>query len=227
MDTVVTELIGEGMQNAWAVMINHPLARGQGYRLAPYNALIPALQDTFTTIYGGATPAVGALLNCLDPYVFLVVDEGGYSTRRTVLGEGVDLRVSSGRATVEQWMRDVAGANPCGGATDQYPEVETLTAECATAGVAVRSIVVTPWADACLRRALQAAGSSLAVLQDEREGLFSALGARRGELMLLDTEGRIRRRMSTGAGIGRDVDLTQPAVRAQVIQWLQEFPPTP
>ena len=105
--------------------------------------------------------------------------------------------------------------------------MQELSAECATAGVAVRAIVVTPWADACLRRALQAAGASLAVLQDEREGLFAALGARRGELMLLDSEGRIRRRMSTGAASDRDVDLTRAATRAQIIQWLEEFPPTP
>jgi hypothetical protein len=225
MDTVVTELTGEGMQNAWGVMINDWRTVGSGFRLQPYHARIPALQDTFSTIVSG--PTVGTLLNCLEPYAFLIVDEGGYSTRKTVLGQGVDLRLPVGRATVEQWMREVASSNACGGATDQYPEVQELSAECATAGVAVRAIVVTPWADACLRRALQAAGSSLAVLQDEREGLFAALGARRGELMLLDGEGRIRRRMSTGAAIDRDVDLTRPATRAQIIQWLEEFPPTP
>ena len=115
MDTVVTELMGEGMQNAWGVMINDFRVRGQGYRLAPCNARIPALQDTFSTIVGG--PAVGTLLDCLEPYAFLIVDEGGYSTRKTVLGEGVDLRLSTGRAAVEQWMREVAGSNACGGAT--------------------------------------------------------------------------------------------------------------
>jgi hypothetical protein len=225
MDEIVTELMGEGMSNAWAVMINHPLAAGGIPDLVPLNARIPALQDTLTA-QGGLVPAVGALLNCLDPYQFLIVDEGGYATHKTQLGGDLDLRRPDGRDTVEQWMRDLSNAGGCGGASNQFAMLQTLVAECAAAGVAIEAVALTPPDDVCLRRALQDAGSPLAVLQDAPQGVFAELQARRGELMLLDSQGRIRRRLWTGAANGRDVDLTRAADRTRVIEVLQEIPPT-
>jgi hypothetical protein len=225
MDAIVTELMGEGMQNAWGVMINHPLAAGGIPDLVPLNARIPVLQDTLAA-QGGLVPAVGALLDCLDPFQFLLVDEDGYSAHKTQLSATFDLRVPDGRETVEQWMRDLATAGACGGASNQFVMMQTLVAECAAAGVAIEAVVIAPPGDGCLRRGLQDAGSPLAVLQDAPQGVFAELQARRGELMLLDSQGRIRRQLWAGAASGRDVDLTRAADRARVIEYLQEIPPT-
>jgi len=90
-------------------MINNPLAMGQGYRLDELNAVIPALQDTFTTQYGGYTPAVGALLGCMLGDELLLVDpQGRLHLKVTASPAGYDLRQPGPRETVKFWVRGMA-----------------------------------------------------------------------------------------------------------------------
>jgi hypothetical protein len=217
---VVRELQAEGLSDLWATMINNPLARGQGGKLDELNARIPALQDTFTTIYGGYTPHVGALLGCLSGEELLVVD----STRRlhiklTAGPGGFDLREGQPRETLKGVIRETTTWCGCADSRAQLAALDALRAECAAAGVApLRILAIEPAAAGCL---LPPGGATSPVLKDAAPGLFDALDLRGGELLLLDGDSRIRRRALAGGCVDHDLDLTQAGDRARVVQWLQ------
>jgi len=109
LDLLVRELREEGTTDVSGLMINNPLANGQGYRLDELNAVIPALQDSFTQEYGGYTPAVGALLDCLLGDELLLIDpQGRLHLKVTASPAGYDLRQPGPRETVKFWVRGMA-----------------------------------------------------------------------------------------------------------------------
>jgi hypothetical protein len=230
VDQLVRELRHEGLTDIWAMMINNPLGRGQGYRLEEVNAQIPALQDTFTTIYGGYTPAVGALLGCLEGDELLIVDREGHLSLKVRAGEGgYDLREAGARSVVKDWLRHAVAECGCADCETQFTALTALRAECEAAGVTPLTIVaVNPQQEGCLGPSvLRRLDSPDPVLQDDRSAhLAVTIHAAGGELMLLDDAGRIHRRIRAGGCADQEVNLTLPEDRAQVIEWLQGIEPT-
>jgi hypothetical protein len=225
MDTLVSDLREEGLVSAWAVMINDPQAISQVHLLDPLNARIPAVQDTFPT--GVWTPAVAALLRCVDGDELLFIDPDGHQTLKRFASSEFDLRRPADRARARDWMWQAASSASCGGCSPQYPALLTLQNECTAAGVTpLEFLTVSPSGAACLCRALQDAGLTMPILADGFPGLFGALAARRGELLLLDANGFIHHRLRVGTGVNRDLDLNLPADRARLVQWLQAIGPT-
>lgn len=109
MDLLVRELREEGATDVTGIMINNPIAFGYGSALSTLNVQSPALQDTFTTQYGGYTPALGALLDCMLGDELLLIDpQGRVHLKVTASPAGYDLREPGPRESVKSWVRSLA-----------------------------------------------------------------------------------------------------------------------
>ncbi len=222
---MVEDLHAEGLNQVTGMMINNPLDAPFAYKLDEIGTPLPALQDTFDVIPGGLRPAVGTLLHCTDGDEFLIVDAEGHLYQEVTVGSGkdYDLRSEDAREEAKELIRAASAASGCTGCGTQYIALETLLTECAAQGIVPLRVCAVNWhAEGCLTEAVLAPlALPFPVLQDVIGGLCEGLSAQEGELLVLDGAGLIRRRATTGACAGRDLDLGVAADRARVIAWLQ------
>ena len=216
---IVDDLRAEGLTNVIGVMINNAIEAGYADLLDEVNAQMPALQDTFIWDGGIPRPATRLLYNCLAVDPAIVIDEDGCEFTRVVTDE-FDLRQTDKQEIMKNWLRAAGSGALFGDCGAQYEGVMTLRAEAITAGVAPLAVIAVARAgDTCVWRSLLAAGSDVPILEDAAGALATSAGATLGDLLLLDTQRRIR--LQVPAGTDEAIDLTQPADRQQVIHWLQ------
>jgi hypothetical protein len=216
---IVDDLRAEGLTNVIGVMINNAIEAVYADLLDEVNAQMPALQDTFRWDGGNPWPATRLLYNCLSEDPAIVIDEDGCEFVRVATDE-FDLRQTDKQEIMKNWLRAAGSGALFGDCGAQYEDLMTLRAEATAAGVAPLTVLAVARAgDTCVWRSLLAAGSDAPILEDAAGALAAATGATLGDLLLLDAQLRIR--LQLPAGTDQTIDLTLPADRQQVIQWLQ------